>query len=704
MNNVAKRPGSAAPRRSLPTLSCRRSRLTHACRGAAVVASALVLGACSSLPIKRQIDVDVLWYNAGTAGPGQGSSRTNVRVEPNPEDKIRVGVIESASLQTGKMWRAAIWMAAFQAAVATNQDPADWLVSVEVDNLGDRIDGPSAGGLLTAAMMAGMLGANADANFSMTGTVNPDGTIGPVSGIPNKFSAAVNNGKRVLGFPLGQGKARDLKTKAMVDLKTRFGSDNVRLVEMKDVGDAYEALTGRSLKGPAPLPVAAMALPDNVAKAMTEQTKHWLGGAQRTYRDFEALKLNNPALKRRWEVVNRNFGLAESLLKKGRVSAAYLRSAGMFAAADSALLLARIVSDVGKNELIAARNFANGVFESVDSRMADTIKRFKDIEPRSASDLMTLIDGYEAFGEAVRYLGDAIKERQKSNRELQVIGLGLKAKKLKVDNKLKARLIRLLYEPLEAIINANVNTVIAKQSLEFRPAADESERGNRKRSQASQGRVERLGQLLRVAAGANKTYFETIALEPMANKIKISVSDARVRFKDPTWQHIRHDPRMLHSILEEHLGGNSFPLSIFDLSTAFNIYIGAATLIAKYYSLDMKLNDGRITAVGRKKAFATMLTLAEEKAREHAARAKRAVGDVPVAARIAYQTGRAFEELGGAESRADALEQYWRSSMFSQLAVILRKRVSADAEPAVGTGPEQPTRGASLSAGASASP
>jgi uncharacterized protein len=75
------------------------------------------------------------------------------------------------------------------------------------------VDGPSAGAAMTV-LLAAELGSHqpTDKNSStglkrsvvMTGTVNPDGTIGPVGGVPEKAMAAGQYGAKVFLVPPGQ--------------------------------------------------------------------------------------------------------------------------------------------------------------------------------------------------------------------------------------------------------------------------------------------------------------------------------------------------------------------------------------------------------------------------------------------------------------------------------------------------------------------
>lgn len=68
------------------------------------------------------------------------------------------------------------------------------------------VGGPSAGAMLTLATIMALQNKSLDHKIAMTGTVNPDGSIGPVGGILAKAYAAKEAGYETLLVPEGQGK------------------------------------------------------------------------------------------------------------------------------------------------------------------------------------------------------------------------------------------------------------------------------------------------------------------------------------------------------------------------------------------------------------------------------------------------------------------------------------------------------------------
>lgn len=66
------------------------------------------------------------------------------------------------------------------------------------------VDGPSAGAAITCAIISAIKGEELNPHVYITGTINPDGTIGPVGGILQKALAAAKRGAKVFLVPKDQ--------------------------------------------------------------------------------------------------------------------------------------------------------------------------------------------------------------------------------------------------------------------------------------------------------------------------------------------------------------------------------------------------------------------------------------------------------------------------------------------------------------------
>jgi len=126
------------------------------------------------------------------------------------------------------------------------------------------IGGPSAGAVMTTAAIALLENWTIDSKTVMTGMINPDGSIGPIGGIPQKIDAAYSVGATRFLFPKGQGTYTEMITETIKqngwtqtythpitrnvsDYARRYGME---VVEVEDVNDALLYLTGHTFSTP----------------------------------------------------------------------------------------------------------------------------------------------------------------------------------------------------------------------------------------------------------------------------------------------------------------------------------------------------------------------------------------------------------------------------------------------------------------------
>jgi uncharacterized protein len=121
------------------------------------------------------------------------------------------------------------------------------------------IGGPSAGAIMTAAVIALLENWTLDNDTVMTGMINPDGSIGPIGGIPYKIDAAYSVGATRFLIPKGQMTYTEMVTEYQ-DINgilwentypvTRNVSDyaltnyGIQVVEVEDINDVLEFFTG----------------------------------------------------------------------------------------------------------------------------------------------------------------------------------------------------------------------------------------------------------------------------------------------------------------------------------------------------------------------------------------------------------------------------------------------------------------------------
>lgn len=100
-------------------------------------------------------------------------------------------------------------------------------------------DGPSAGAVMAVGFMALLRGDQLIRGTALTGTLQPDGRIGPVGAIGDKVRAAAREGYRTILIPVGQ---RDDPRWNLNGLAMDL---HLTINEVATVDDAYQLMTGR---------------------------------------------------------------------------------------------------------------------------------------------------------------------------------------------------------------------------------------------------------------------------------------------------------------------------------------------------------------------------------------------------------------------------------------------------------------------------
>lgn len=216
-----------------------------------VIASAL--GACSGGQSSTQ-EVEALWFGRQADGSMQ-QGVTPVKIELSQADsgyQIDLSGFEKAG--TGATWNSAAHAATTVAIMQAGVDPRDVQLRF---GIGESIDGASAGGLLTVGVRSSLAHSQVSPNKSMTGIILPDGSIGPVEGIPAKIRGAQEAGLSEVLVPAGPTRIKDPETGAFVDVVEQGAQLGVQVRQVATVDQAYEQLVGplddEKLESPEPI-------------------------------------------------------------------------------------------------------------------------------------------------------------------------------------------------------------------------------------------------------------------------------------------------------------------------------------------------------------------------------------------------------------------------------------------------------------------
>ena len=172
--------------------------------------------------------------------PGDGKILTNI-------EKILFWVDTQQSMQTAK----------HVAQNITGIDVEKYDLIYTLNSNATLVGGPSAGGALTVATIAALENKKIRSDVMMTGTINPDSTIGEVGGILEKARAAKDVGAKIFLVPKGQGTETYLKpeescvqrsgflfcTTKYTDVTVNIGKDaNISVIEVRNVSEALKYL------------------------------------------------------------------------------------------------------------------------------------------------------------------------------------------------------------------------------------------------------------------------------------------------------------------------------------------------------------------------------------------------------------------------------------------------------------------------------
>lgn len=127
--------------------------------------------------------------------------KLTVKLIPGSSDVL---VKTSPFLEPDLQYSANIAVAVAKNRTGIYADDKDVVLSYATDSNASLVGGGSAGAASTIAVMAALENKTIVPNIAITGTINVDGTIGPVSGVFEKAKAAADAGYKIFLVPEGQ--------------------------------------------------------------------------------------------------------------------------------------------------------------------------------------------------------------------------------------------------------------------------------------------------------------------------------------------------------------------------------------------------------------------------------------------------------------------------------------------------------------------
>jgi predicted S18 family serine protease len=126
--------------------------------------------------------------------------------------------------------------AAAIAFASTGKDDCDAIMRFVASKGVDHVDGPSAGGAMTVLLLSALKSENLRNDFSITGTIESDGSIGPVGGIPLKAEAVAKAGIPLFVTP-------ELSSSDKIGLLLVKKEYNITVAQVRNIDEAFGLVT-----------------------------------------------------------------------------------------------------------------------------------------------------------------------------------------------------------------------------------------------------------------------------------------------------------------------------------------------------------------------------------------------------------------------------------------------------------------------------
>lgn len=571
-------------------------------------------------------------------------AKVRVEVGPNPTQEPRVSADGDLSDGAGLQWRATAYMAAVLAATSLNKQLSDYHFSVFARG---AIDGPSGGALVAATFLALLTKQDIRSDVAITGALNPDGSVAPVGGLPQKLTAAKRKGKILFGYPKGQQRVADENqcTKdekqqrkcQTVDVQELARQHSIEAREIADIYDAYELLTGKRLQYAEPLDRTAMDLDRDDRRILSGLTERWLAKSEGIFtKTIQKKGPQYPGLTPWVETARKHHLAAKSYFDLGLVPPAY--SKARQAASDMMMIALTI-------EVLESRDLAH-----IGNHLANlqSVRRhwqaFKDqLDSGRPPSLTAALNQIQAYA----LLTNSHAHMERANRWLEAIQHAIDQKKLKMT---PGDLVPNLMRPMRDYAMADILVDMARD-LPTLPSSRSAP------FSASETELSRLAMDYTSVADANHTYYHS--LPAISDKIELK------KATDNTEAHQVHDSARAYAI--SHRGDTGYPAALMNLGAAISAHLGFSLLGVREYAL----NAPNKTVLQTE--FSRVLDRADHRTLEEARWVRDITGSVPLSMTIAYQLARSGREDDDPESKFEALQNLWEASTLARLAVVMSR-------------------------------
>lgn len=545
----------------------------------------------SQQPLPRSSTIHAVAYGEQDGKSFGVCFPVEVTVDKNPTETIETAFELS---DAGNTWRAAGWMATVFAADTVGWDPLATQVRFATNQ---NIDGPSAGGLMTVGVLATLRGDPIRQDAAMTGTINPDGTIGPVGGIPHKMEGAAATGKKLFLTPYGKRYEKDKNADKHVDLFAHGRELGLDVHAVGDVYSAYELLTGVRLPRPEPAraPQLDVDMYDRVVQKVVgrySQYESYVAAWKRLpvrYRTEDGTSLISDAKAAADRV--------DGLLNEGQAPAAFQDAINAAQQAAVAVELTRTLQKMDQRGIDAGKAYLRGF--KVEQQWQEAVNALRQYQPETLSGVGVVMHGYSTLlqGMALQEVGEQLLDGrfsfplEGSSTDKTVISVLMASAYLQI--------ARMNYENIAEVLDIAA--------------------GVRGRSLGEDAPYFSTTMFFKNAAVANMNQFEQVIVRgrAKASQVPFETMQTAMMQRDQAYLITRFSmdhslPKLLKELDED-------PALIYaHLGSALQVYVMASRLLSEYYSLSVIHDEnGNITGIVSESPLKYMLDFSEDAVRRN---------------------------------------------------------------------------------------
>jgi len=482
----------------------------------------------------------------------------------------------------------------------------------------------------------------------MTGTINPDGTVGPVGGVPEKIQGAAAKGFKRFLIPMGMRNSPSEKNE-IVDLVSLGADLGIEVKEVATVYDAYKAFTGN------PLPQLASSTNvqlSNVAyDRLKAKTSEMLAKYNSTVSGYQ--QLSSTVQKEFNDIANE----ADALAQKAVTLSDQGLQAGAFTTLERAY--AELKAIVFTGEAVEAF-IANGVdglntkideAKNVDQQVIAFLDTLKTFDPKTVSEAAALLNAYGGVFDAYSLSGMALQQVDSIAQDYS-------------DGKIP------LEDALTQLTTPLIYLMVAQVQVEGTQALFDVGRDLGGPTISPKVDLDALANLFHRGSDANWAAFRAVTVSRYSNEWNVSADSVISSFAGADLDvSLSIDQSNSIGSLESYLGEGKPNAKFAELGYSISNYSRNALILSKYESLGVTDENGRLVDVQAPSAFSGALDLAKSQLSANIGLLRDA-GVEPALEVGGFEAANVSRE-GELNDKFDALAMYWGAYLSSRALTYL---------------------------------